>query len=157
MARWSAGEPALMLPIPAGLSGVTAIAAGGYHSLALKSDGTVVGWGATATGQTTIPAGLSGVIAIAAGYHHSLALKSDGTVVGWGDNTMMVISRFPRRAERGHRRSLRANYASQGLLWRFKAKAPLKADQTGRSLRAHAFKLLTSMKDSVVSRWLESC
>ena len=30
--------------VPAGLSGVTAIAAGGFHSLALKSDGTVVGW-----------------------------------------------------------------------------------------------------------------
>ena len=31
--------------VPAGLSGVTAIAAGDYHSLALKSDGTVVAWG----------------------------------------------------------------------------------------------------------------
>jgi Regulator of chromosome condensation (RCC1) repeat/F5/8 type C domain len=69
--------------IPAGLSGVTAIAAGRDYGLALKSDGTVVGWGP----QTTIPAGLSGVTAIAAGYSHSLALKSDGTVVGWGDQT----------------------------------------------------------------------
>ena len=67
--------------IPAGLSGVTAIAAGSNHSLALKSDGTVVGWGAQ-----TIPAGLSGVTAIAAGYDQSLALKSDGTVVAWGNN-----------------------------------------------------------------------
>jgi hypothetical protein len=75
------------IPQPtAGLSGVTAIAAGHYHSLALKSDGTVVGWGADWNGQTTIPAGLSGVTAIAAGGHHSLALKSDGTVVGWGYN-----------------------------------------------------------------------
>ena len=57
--------------IPAGLSGVTAIAAGAFHSLALKSDGTVVGWG-----QTTIPAGLGGVTAIAAGDYYSLALKA---------------------------------------------------------------------------------
>ena len=65
--------------IPAGLSGVTAIAAGRDYGLALKSDGTVVGWGGP-----TIPAGLTGVTAIAAGNVHSLALKSDGTVVGWG-------------------------------------------------------------------------
>src|SRR5437868_4019577 len=37
---------------PAGLSGVTAIAAGGYHNLALKSDGTVTGWGRNVEGET---------------------------------------------------------------------------------------------------------
>jgi hypothetical protein len=68
--------------IPAGLSGVTALAAGYSYSLALKSDGTVVGWG-----SSTAPAGLSGVTAIAAAYNYSLALKSDGTVVGWGSST----------------------------------------------------------------------
>ena len=72
--------------IPAGLSGVTAIASGAYHSLALKSDGTVVGWGFNFYGQASSPAGLSGVTAIAGGGTHSLALKSDGTVVGWGLN-----------------------------------------------------------------------
>ena len=74
--------------VPAGLNGITAIAAGYSHSLALKSDGTVVGWGSL----TTIPAGLSGVTAIAAGIGHSLALKSDGTVVGWGDNSSGQIT-----------------------------------------------------------------
>jgi hypothetical protein len=72
--------------IPTGLSGVTAIAAGGLHSLALKNDGTVVGWGWNDYGQVTIPTGLSGVTAIAGGGYHSLALKGDGTVVGWGLN-----------------------------------------------------------------------
>jgi hypothetical protein len=72
--------------VPAGLSGVKAIAAGGYHSLALKVDGTVVVWGDNHYGQTSIPAGLSGVTAIAAGYYHSVALKADGTVVAWGHN-----------------------------------------------------------------------
>ncbi len=73
--------------IPAvALSGVTAMAAGGFHSLALKSDGSVIGWGRNSERQLNIPAGLSDVTAIAAGGFHSLALKSDGTVVGWGTN-----------------------------------------------------------------------
>jgi hypothetical protein len=62
------------------------IAAGYYHSLALKADGTVVGWGRNNYGQTNPPAGLNNVVAIAAGYDHSLALKADGSVVGWGWN-----------------------------------------------------------------------
>ena len=40
-------------------SGVTAIAAGGSHSLALKSDGSVVGWGYNGHDQINIPQGLS--------------------------------------------------------------------------------------------------
>ncbi len=44
-----------------------AIAAGAYHSLALKSDGTMVAWGGNGYGQSTVPASLTGVIAIAAG------------------------------------------------------------------------------------------
>jgi|GEM_PF-3245192 len=73
--------------VPAGLSGVSAIAAGIGFSLALKSDGTVVAWGTDSAGQTNVPTSLSGVTAIAAGWFHALALKSNGTVVAWGDNT----------------------------------------------------------------------
>jgi hypothetical protein len=68
------------------LTNVVAIAAGGYHSLALKADGMVVAWGDNNYGETNIPPGLTNVVAIATGYAHSLALKADGTVVGWGDN-----------------------------------------------------------------------
>ncbi|MDX6430362.1 MAG: trimeric autotransporter adhesin [Streptosporangiaceae bacterium] len=80
---WALGAPVLAAPAgtvvgwgfnfygqvspPAGLTGVTAIAAGGGHSLALKSDGTVVGWGDNSYGQASPPAGLTGVTAIAAG------------------------------------------------------------------------------------------
>jgi hypothetical protein len=68
------------------LSGVIAIAAGRSHSVALKSDGTVVAWGWNSYGQSTVPPGLSGIVSIAAGGGHNLALKSDGTVVAWGRN-----------------------------------------------------------------------
>jgi hypothetical protein len=63
---------------------VIAIAAGVGHSLALKSDGTVLAWGQNGAGESTVPTNLSGVIGIAAGGYHSLAVKSDGTVVAWG-------------------------------------------------------------------------
>ncbi|MBB6636049.1 immunoglobulin-like domain-containing protein [Cohnella thailandensis] len=70
-------------------SGIVKIAAGAYHSLALKSDGTVVAWGSNSAGQTDVPDELAGpgkAIDIAAAGNYSLALKSDGTVVAWGDN-----------------------------------------------------------------------
>ncbi|TLZ71770.1 MAG: RCC1 repeat-containing protein, partial [Methanobacteriota archaeon] len=80
-----------------GLTGVIAIAGGGAHSLALKSDGTVWAWGQNNKGQlgngsftgSNTPvqtSGISGVTAIAGGVSHSLALKSDGTVWAWGYN-----------------------------------------------------------------------
>src|SRR5207245_1738995 len=72
--------------VPVGLSNVVGIAAGGVHSLALRSDGTVVAWGGAgyAPGPTNIPPGLTNVVAIAAGSFHSLALRADGTVAAWG-------------------------------------------------------------------------
>ncbi len=80
-----------------GLTGVTAIAAGGNHSLALLSNGTVMAWGRNGYGQlgdgttteSDVPvavSGLSGVTAIAGGYEYSLALLSNGTVMAWGEN-----------------------------------------------------------------------
>ena len=70
--------------VPPGLTNVTAIAAGTFHSLALKSDGTVIAWGINSYGQTNCPPGLTNVVSVAAGYSHSLALKADGTITTWG-------------------------------------------------------------------------
>src|SRR5262249_59248818 len=61
-----------------------AVAGGGFHSLALKADGTVMAWGTNDFGQSDVPLGLSNVVKIAAGLYHNLALKADGTVVSWG-------------------------------------------------------------------------
>jgi IPT/TIG domain/Regulator of chromosome condensation (RCC1) repeat len=72
--------------VPGSLTGVTAVSAGAFHSLALLSDGTVAAWGCIFdnVGQCSVPNGLSNVVAVAAGGYHSLALKSNGTVVAWG-------------------------------------------------------------------------
>ena len=72
--------------IPSDLTNAMAIAAGFYHSLALKPDGTVVAWGADSNGETNAPVSLSNVTAIAAGWGFSLGLRSDGTVQHWGWN-----------------------------------------------------------------------
>ena len=72
---------------PSTLTDAVAIAAGAYHNLAIRANGTVVAWGADDYGQTNVPAGLSGVIGIAAGTWHSVALRADGTVAVWGDNS----------------------------------------------------------------------
>lgn len=90
---WGGGNSYGQNNIPAGLSQVVDIAAGGNfwledssHSLALKSDGSVVGWGYDHGGDNVVPAGLGQVTAIAAGRSHGVALKTDGTVVTWGYN-----------------------------------------------------------------------
>jgi alpha-tubulin suppressor-like RCC1 family protein len=81
-----------------GLTGMSAIACGGGHSLAVKgADGTVWAWGYNSDGQlgdgTTTNRSkpvqvqnIQSVTAVACGEKHSLALKSDGTVWAWGHN-----------------------------------------------------------------------
>ncbi len=78
------GSTSLNPPPDLGL--VVQVSAGGNHCLALRDDGTVVGWGFNTYGQTTIPIGLSNVVKVVAAGGFSLALKADGTVVAWGRN-----------------------------------------------------------------------
>ncbi|MDF2723957.1 MAG: rcc [Paenibacillus sp.] len=80
----------------AGLSGVTAVAAGQNHSVALKDDGTVWVWGGNNSFQlgdgtsTNSPVpkqvpGLSDVVEISAGSNNVIVRKNDGTYWAWGD------------------------------------------------------------------------
>jgi alpha-tubulin suppressor-like RCC1 family protein len=62
------------------------VAAGAYHTVGLKADGTVVAVGWDGASQTNVSS-WTDVTAVAAGYLHSVGLKSDGTVVGVGDNS----------------------------------------------------------------------
>ena len=63
----------------------TAVAAGLSHTVALRTDGSVVVWGSNFHGQTDVPNGLKDMTAIAAGGLHTVALNSDGSVVAWGE------------------------------------------------------------------------
>lgn len=60
------------------------ISAGIYHTLAIRADGTVTGWGFSGNHLLEVPSNLSDVLAVAAGGYHSLAVHRDGTVVAWG-------------------------------------------------------------------------
>ena len=62
------------------------IAGGGWHSLGVKSDGTVAAWGQNTYGQANAPAPNADFVAVAGDSEHSLGLKSDGTIVAWGHN-----------------------------------------------------------------------
>jgi alpha-tubulin suppressor-like RCC1 family protein len=86
--------PSEVISLPA----ASAVAAGSFHSLALRPDGTVAAWGRDARGtlgngapavdQSTpvSVSGLTGVAGIAAGCDHSLARRTDGTVRAWGSD-----------------------------------------------------------------------
>ena len=81
-----------------GLSGVTAIAAGATHALALLGNGTAMAWGEDAFGELgngtirnheTTPvavSGLSGITQISAGSKDSAALLGSGSIMTWGIN-----------------------------------------------------------------------
>ncbi len=71
------------------------VAAGKYHTLAIRPDGTVRAWGAGTTsggpspkfGQSIVPAALGVGTKIAAGGFHSLAIKANETMAAWGAGT----------------------------------------------------------------------
>ena len=85
------------LEVP-GLDDVVMVAAGGYTSFALRSDGTVWAWGENADGllatgvkggirHTPAPiSGLADVVWISASHYHALAVRGDGTIWAWGKN-----------------------------------------------------------------------
>lgn len=60
---------------PTGLTGVIGISAGNTYALALKSDGSVYGWGYNTYGEATPPSNLTNVYAVSAGQYISWALR----------------------------------------------------------------------------------
>jgi sugar lactone lactonase YvrE len=72
------------LGTPVVVTHTVAIAAGAYHSLALRSDGTIIAWGADSSGQCEVPSTLTNAIAIAAGGFHNLAILPNRTITAWG-------------------------------------------------------------------------
>jgi alpha-tubulin suppressor-like RCC1 family protein len=72
--------------VPEPSTGFTAIAAGEWHSLGLKTDGSIVAWGWNGYGQCTVPLPNSDFTAVSAGKYHSLGLKAEGSIVAWGGN-----------------------------------------------------------------------
>ena len=62
------------------------VAAGGYHTVGLKADGTVVAVGDNTDGPCNVDS-WTGIVQVAAGQNHTVGLKADGTVVAMGANT----------------------------------------------------------------------
>ena len=62
------------------------LAAGGFHTVGLKSDGTVVAVGYNTHGQCNV-GGWTDITQVAAACDHTVGLKSDGTVVAVGENS----------------------------------------------------------------------
>jgi alpha-tubulin suppressor-like RCC1 family protein/sugar lactone lactonase YvrE len=93
VATW--GSTRAALAVPAGLTGVIAIAASNYLPVsgAVKNDGSVVLWGDTLYyGPLTVPGGLNNVRQIAIGETEFLALRADGTVFthSYGQTTIQA-------------------------------------------------------------------
>jgi len=81
--------------VTAGTPEMQRLAGGASHSLAIKTDGSLWGWGWNGYGQlgdgttddrSTPVQALTGVAAVAAGGSHTLAIKTDGSLWAWGNN-----------------------------------------------------------------------
>ena len=78
------------VPSPPGLDSVTAVAAGVYHALAVRSNGEVVSWGFPGDPLIATPKDLTAPVAIVAGVDRSMALGANGQVSCWGTGEVGV-------------------------------------------------------------------
>ena len=76
----------------------SSVAAGRYHTVAVRADGTLWAWGDTSYGQlgdgtstNRLEPGQIGTAtswaSVAAGDHHTVAARTDGTLWAWGNNS----------------------------------------------------------------------
>jgi RHS repeat-associated protein len=91
-------SPCSRSPLQVPIAGVSKVSAAGFHSLALKTDGTLWAWGydgdgqlgdGTAGGSRTTPGlvlAIGTATSVSGGAYHTLAIKTDGTVWSWGWN-----------------------------------------------------------------------
>jgi len=68
-----------------GIANHETVSAGIFHTVGLKSDGTVVAVGANDYGQCDV-SGWTDIVAVSAASHYTVGLMSDGTVVAVGGN-----------------------------------------------------------------------
>ena len=89
------------IEIPVQIPGeIRIVAAGGSHTLTIKTDGTLWAWGDNLFGQlglgedieySNVPIQVGNDTdwkAVTAGGDHTLAIKTDGTLWAWGDNLL---------------------------------------------------------------------
>jgi alpha-tubulin suppressor-like RCC1 family protein len=75
--------------VPTNLTDAVLVAGGWRHSMALRPDGTLLGWGNDTLGQLDYPTDTNHTyyyISVSCGYLHSIGLLSNGVVKAWGDN-----------------------------------------------------------------------
>jgi alpha-tubulin suppressor-like RCC1 family protein len=87
------GGDDLLDQIPVGTDFI-AIAAGEDHAVALRANGSIVGWGTNESGQIDLPDS-NDFDGISAGYGFTLALGKDGSIDGWGNDDYGQISNIP--------------------------------------------------------------
>ena len=75
-------------PVQIGSSSWTAVSAGINHTLAIRSGGTLFGWGRNVEGQLTTAGKFEthSWTAVTSGFSHTVATRSDGMIFAWGRN-----------------------------------------------------------------------
>ena len=90
-------QPLFAYPNRLGISAWSNVSAGGSHSMAIRNDSTLWGWGYNISGQvgdtsvvsrsSPVQIGTSSWIQVSAGKDHTAGIKLDNTLWSWGLNT----------------------------------------------------------------------